>query len=97
MVEYTRRQRLTEELKKGWISIRALSIMYKFPEKVISNDIEHIKKSISHRGKLMFKPAECINCGFVFKEREKIKSPSRCPKCKSERIKESIFMLVENK
>ncbi len=97
MVEYTRRQRLTEDLKNGWINIRALSMIYKFPEKVIADDIEHIKKSISHRGKLMLKPAECINCGFVFKEREKIKSPSRCPKCKSERIKEGMVMLVENK
>ncbi len=97
MVDYTRRQRLTEELKNGWISIRALSISYKFSEKVIADDLEHIKKSISHRGKLMVKPAACINCGFVFKEREKMKSPSRCPKCKSERIMEGMFMLVENK
>ncbi|MDI6730217.1 MAG: hypothetical protein QMD06_01585 [Candidatus Altarchaeum sp.] len=70
---------------------------YKFLEKVIANDIEHIKKNISNREKLILKPAECINCGFVFKEREKIKSPSRCPKCTSERIKEGIFMLVKNK
>ncbi|OQX18898.1 MAG: hypothetical protein BWK75_06165 [Candidatus Altiarchaeales archaeon A3] len=97
MVEYTRRQRLTEDLKNGWISIRALSMSYKFPEKVIADDIEHIKKSISRRGKLMLKPAECINCGFVFKEREKIKGPSKCPECKSERIKDGMFMLVENK
>ncbi|NCN64672.1 MAG: transcriptional regulator [Candidatus Altiarchaeum hamiconexum] len=75
--------------------IRALSIRYKFPEKVIADDIKHIKKSISHRGKLMIKPAECINCGFVFKEREKIKSPSKCPECKSERIMECLFMIVE--
>ncbi len=97
MVEGTRRERIAEELRKHWMSLRALSLCFECPEKIIAEDIAHIKKSVFPQERLVKKPAECLNCGFVFKEREKIKQPSRCPKCNSERIMASVFMIVENK
>ncbi len=35
--------------------------------------------------------AECKNCGFQFKKR--IKPPSKCPRCKSQRIMEQRYYL----
>ncbi len=31
-------------------------------------------------------PATCKKCGYQFTDRERLKKPSRCPRCKSERI-----------
>ena len=51
------------------------------------HDIESINYSLKNEGKsIKIIPAQCIKCGFLFKSRDEIKIPTKCPKCKSERI-----------
>ena len=38
-------------------------------------------------------PAECRGCGFVFRKRELLQAPSRCPVCKGESISDPSFRL----
>jgi len=64
----------------------------------IYEHLMHIAKTIRRQsdGKevLMMELPRCKNCGFIFKGLEKPKEPSKCPKCKSERIEPPRFKIV---
>jgi len=40
-------------------------------------------------------PAECRECGFVFRKRDRLKAPSRCPVCKGKAISDPSFRVEE--
>lgn len=88
----TRRKDIEDILSKNRISLQEIANMFRVELKEILEDIEHIKKSIRPKKLVMF-PAQCRNCGFIFKERTKIKTPSKCPRCKHERIQASLFTI----
>lgn len=53
----------------------------------IYDELEHVARTLRRRGvKLAVVPARCRSCGYEFKDRERLKKPSRCPICRSERI-----------
>lgn len=92
----TRRERIISLLEDRDYSpselARALDLRGKGSVKVILEDLKAIQKIVKREGKvLLIKPAECRNCGFVFKP--EIKVPSRCPRCKSEWIEEPRFKI----
>jgi predicted Zn-ribbon and HTH transcriptional regulator len=92
----TRRQRIIKLLEERDYSPSelavALQLRGKGAKKVILEDLEAIRKTLKREGKVfLIKPAECRNCGFVFKP--EIKIPSRCPHCKSEWIEEPRFKI----
>jgi hypothetical protein len=35
----------------------------------------------------------CQSCGFTFRDRSRLETPSRCPRCKRERIDEPLFRI----
>jgi predicted Zn-ribbon and HTH transcriptional regulator len=45
--------------------------------------------------RLRTEPARCTACGFVFGDRaeRRLHTPSRCPRCRSERISEPRFRI----
>ena len=56
------------------------------------DELEHVKKTLKRMGyRLEMVPAVCKNCGYEFRDRERFKKPSRCPRCKSERIEPPRF------
>lgn len=57
-----------------------------------------VRRSSSGRKSLLMVPPRCRKCGYVFKDLDKPKKPSRCPKCKSEWIEPPRFIIrdVEN-
>jgi len=84
--EKTRRQHIIDLLQlKSW-SVYELAKELDVEVNTVVNDLEHIRKSISLPHKMHIFPPECTNCGFKFKERSKFTKPSRCPRCKGERI-----------
>ncbi|BAD85093.1 hypothetical protein, conserved [Thermococcus kodakarensis KOD1] len=92
----TRRERIISLLEERDYSpselARALDLHGKGSVKIILEDLKAIQKILKRDGKvLLIKPAECRNCGFVFKP--EIKVPSRCPRCKSEWIEEPRFKI----
>jgi len=64
----------------------------------IYEHLRHIAKTVkaqSH-GKeiLVMIPPSCRKCGYTFKELDKPKKPSKCPRCKSERISPPAFKII---
>lgn len=55
-------------------------------------ELEHVAASLKRRGyRLRMVPARCRACGYEFRDRKKLKRPSRCPNCRSERIEPPLF------
>ena len=80
----TRRQQLIELLRDDYYDARTLARTVEVPINVVLADLEHIQRSLRRSVSLL--PAECDECGFVFRKRKRLSTPSRCPECKSERI-----------
>ncbi|MDP2645248.1 MAG: hypothetical protein Q8P24_09935 [Desulfobacterales bacterium] len=71
----------------GKYSSGSLSKIIGESEKEIYDHLAELKKS----GVLIVDPAECRKCGFVFEDRERVKKPGKCPKCKSTFIEAPLF------
>lgn len=89
----TRRKEIIEILKKEPKSAQELANYYRIEMFEIIDDLEHIKKTVKPQNFKIY-PAQCMYCGFVFKERSKIKSPTKCPKCRNERIQAMKFRIT---
>jgi predicted Zn-ribbon and HTH transcriptional regulator len=93
----TRRQQIAVLLEQGVdYSLEDLKEALDVPVSVLEDDLRHIEKSLKQAGKtLIVTPASCKKCEFVFAGREQkhLHAPSRCPKCKSERIEEPAFRI----
>jgi len=88
----TIRQMIISCLKDKTLSAKELSGEVRVSEKEIYEHLDHIHKTISKSNStLAITPAECRKCGFVFKKREKLKKPGKCPICRSESIEEPLF------
>lgn len=60
----------------------------------IYEELEHVAKTLKRRGlKLVVVPARCRQCGYEFRDRERLKKPSKCPRCRSERIDPPKFYI----
>ena len=74
------------------LSAKDISGEVHIPEKDVYDHLEHIECSTHKTGHhLTIIPAECLKCGFVFKKRERLKKPGRCPVCRGEQIQEPLF------
>lgn len=93
----TRRQQIMEMLSREPISLQHLANHFRVEMREISDDVKHIRLSIKGRADLVMQPAQCRQCGYVFRGRSRVKRPSRCPRCKHERIMPSLFSIRERK
>lgn len=79
-------------LEEGFRTAKEISFAVRIPEREVGEHLVHLEKSLRSRGrKLERSPATCLSCGFVFRKREKVASPGRCPVCKGEFISEPSF------
>ncbi|MCI4397007.1 MAG: transcriptional regulator [Thermoprotei archaeon] len=66
----------------------------------IQEDLEFVIRSVKKRSGgaeiVEMIPARCLTCGYVFKDRQKAKRPSKCPRCNSERIAGPWFILKKS-
>lgn len=66
--------------------------MVHISEKEVYGHMEHIHKTLERSGRpLVVTPAECTQCGFMFKKRGRLTKPGRCPVCRGESIREPLF------
>jgi len=76
------------------LSAREISGIVKISEKEVYEHLAHIQRGIRNSSHpLTVTPAECKKCGFIFKKRERLKKPGKCPLCYSESITEPLFSL----
>lgn len=78
------------------LSAHDLSARIHIPEKAVYEHLEHIRTALRTGGRrLQVTPPVCRKCGFVFRKRERLKKPGRCPVCQGEQIDSPLFHLVE--
>ena len=79
-------------LAEGRLTAKELSGEIGISEKEVLEHLDHIR--IALRGRLEVTPPACLECGFLFRKRERLKAPGRCPVCRSERISEPSFTVA---
>jgi predicted Zn-ribbon and HTH transcriptional regulator len=88
----TPRERIVADLRTGAATLHQLSNLAGVREKDVAEHLEHLARSLPARGeKLAVEPAECMACGFVFRDRARLAVPGHCPECRSERIAPQRF------
>jgi predicted Zn-ribbon and HTH transcriptional regulator len=88
----TLRKKIAEALEGESLDLREISKLVEIKEKEVLDHLTHIEKSAHHRG-FTVEPASCQECGFSFKKRTRLSTPSRCPVCKSEHISPPRFKI----
>jgi predicted Zn-ribbon and HTH transcriptional regulator len=90
----TVRKDIVSAIEEQPLTAKEISSAVRIPEKAVHDHLEHIQKTMYRRG-LTFSvtPSECKKCGFVFKKREKLKKPGKCPRCRGEAITEPVFSI----
>jgi predicted Zn-ribbon and HTH transcriptional regulator len=91
----TTRQSLKEVLLEGPTSSLEISQRLSLPEKEVLEHLEHLARNPGPGYKFQITPAACKRCGFSFKKRRRLTTPSRCPLCRHESITRPRFRLVE--
>lgn len=93
--KFSPRRAIIELLQGAAHSAKQISTKVGLPEKQVYGHLEHVKKTLGAEGKrLVIKPAVCNSCGFIFKKRERLKAPSRCPLCRGESIQEPTYQIL---
>jgi transcriptional regulator len=80
----TLRQELIELLGRGEYTPRELADWFETTMRAILDDLEHVRRSTGAR--FVLRPPSCPACGYAFGRRRRLNTPSRCPKCRQERI-----------
>lgn len=83
----TARQALRDALRDGPLTAHELSARAGIAERDIVGHLEHLERTAKAQGDaFMVEPARCDECGFVFKKRDRLGRPSRCPVCRSNHV-----------
>ena len=90
----TRRKVIQEMLEEKQCSIKEVASTYGISLKHAQNEIKHIVKSAKCKY-LNIVHAKCLSCNFIFSKRTRLNKPSRCPRCKSERLTSPLFQLIQ--
>jgi len=91
----TVRERIAQSLRESALTAHEISQRASVPERDVAEHLRHLEHSLVHSGeRLSVSAPECLKCGFAFTERERLGRPSRCPRCKSERISRPSFRIV---
>lgn len=63
--------------------------------KKVPDHLAPIIRTLGKEGrKLVVSPSICLGCGYVFKERQRLQRPGRCPRCKGSHIKMASYRIV---
>ncbi|MGD8290762.1 MAG: transcriptional regulator [Desulfobacterales bacterium] len=90
----TIRQKIIQLLRLREMDARQLSAEIGIREKEVAEHLPFIFKSLAARGeKLKIRPAECLSCGYVFKNRRRFTRPGRCPRCKKTHLLSPAFFI----
>ena len=93
----TLRQMIKELLQEEALSSLELSQRLSLPEKEVLDHLSHLARAPGPGYRFQMTPPVCKHCGFAFKKRERLTTPSRCPICQHESIRRPRFALVRQK
>ena len=90
----TVRQQIIELLTNGEMDAREISQEAGIKEKEAIEHLSHVARTLAVQGKkLAIRPAECLQCGYVFEKRQRFTRPGRCPRCKKSHLQSPIFYI----
>ena len=90
----TIRQKIIQLLCLREMDARQISAEVGIREKEVAEHLPFISRSLAARGeKLKIRPAECLSCGYVFKNRQRFTRPGRCPRCKKTHLLSPAFSI----
>jgi predicted Zn-ribbon and HTH transcriptional regulator len=86
--ERTPRQRIIDLITGTKLSSYQLAQMLGIRERQVEEHLTHVVKTVARdkTRRFILDPARCQDCDFVFFDRRRLTSPSRCPHCRSEDI-----------
>lgn len=87
----TRRQQIAEVLRAGLSTVTEIAKKVGMPIKSVVEDLQHVRRSVTHAERWIVEAATCLECGFVFRGRDRLNCPSRCPICRSEDIQDARY------
>jgi predicted Zn-ribbon and HTH transcriptional regulator len=90
----TRRQEIARILRTGPHTVDDLARKVGAPAKSVLADLEHVRRGLKGGDAWRVHEAACLSCGFVFRGRERLATPSRCPECRSEDIEDPRFEIA---
>ncbi len=91
----TVRRQIISLLSEGEYNAKEISQELSIREKEVYDHLSHISRSVaSQKQKLVITASRCVLCGYDFETRKRFTRPSRCPKCKSERIEEPTYRII---
>lgn len=65
-------------------------------EKDVAEHLAHLERSLRAEGlRLEVTPAECLACGFVFRDRSRLTRPGSCPECRATRVEPPAFRIPD--
>lgn len=86
----TLRRRLKDYLRDGPRSLREISQELRISEDEAEGHLEHLARTKGGE-RLTLTPAECLSCGYVFRKRQRVGKPSRCPVCRGEHVSSPLY------
>ncbi len=90
----TIRQEIIELLIYTPCTAKDVSHVVRISEKEFFEHLPHISKSlIRYKQKLIVKPYICLACNYEFTDRKKFDRPTKCPKCREQRIEPATFKI----
>jgi hypothetical protein len=90
----TVRADLIEQLRRGPATAKDLSSAVGIPERDVAAHLQHIERSLHHgEERFLVEPAECRDCGFVFRKRDRLTRPGACPTCRGTHIEAPRFLI----
>jgi len=90
----TIRQEIISLLNEEELNALEISQALSIREKEVYEHLAHIKRSLTSHGKrLSITPYRCISCGYIFKDRQRLTRPSRCPHCKEGHIRMALYCI----
>ena len=91
----TIRQQITALLQKDELTALEISALVGRREKEVVEHLEHIRRSLKGQGlRLVVQASHCQQCGYLFKERQRLSRPGRCPGCKGSHLSQPVFTIV---
>lgn len=88
------REAMIGYLKKHSATAQQLATEFQRNIDAVVDDIDHIRTSLRDdpNFRLMIRPPKCEFCGYQFAA-SNIKTPTRCPECKKEKIAPTRFRI----
>lgn len=90
----TIRQAIRDLLQEQPFSALELSQRLSLPEKEVLEHLAHIARAPGPGSRFHLHPAVCKTCGFIFKKRDRLTTPSRCPVCRRQSIRRPRFQIT---